>query len=163
MKTGVEVPSVYSFKKNKINKTNSNITLEFSLDINTNKLRRWPRKKLALETEKTLEDAKENYNGSVAFEIERKIMVPHAIEPITTSCESCDKYLADIQVLTSKIEMLNSENAELKNTNQKLKIINSDISMRIFSYENISKDEGKFKSFTGLKVGKLVWLSRSWG
>ena len=52
--------------------------------------------------------------------------------------------------------MLNSENAELKNTNQKLKIINSDISMRIFSYENISKDEGKFKSFTGLKVGKLV-------
>ena len=51
--------------------------------------------------------------------------------------------------------MLNSENAELKNTNQKLKI-NSDISMRIFSYENISKDEGKFKSFTGLKVGKLV-------
>ena len=83
-------------------------------------------------------------------------MVPHAIEPITTSCESCDKYLADIQVLTSKIEMLNSENAELKNTNQKLKIINSDISMRIFSYENISKDEGKFKSFTGLKVGKLV-------
>ena len=67
-------------------------------------------------------------------------MVPHAIEPSTTSCKSCDKYLADIQILTSKIEMLNSENAELKNINENLKIINSDISMRKFSYENISKN-----------------------
>ena len=127
-----------------------------SLDTNTNKLRRSPRKKLSLEIEKTLEDAKESYNSKVAFEIDqRKIMVPHAIEPSTTSCESCDKYLAGVQILISKIEMLNSENAELKNINENLKIINSDISMRIFSYENISKDEDKFKSFTGLKVCKF--------
>ena len=51
--------------------------------------------------------------------------------------------------------MLNSENTELKNINENLKIINSDVSMRIFSYENISKDEDKFKSFTGLEVCKF--------
>ena len=109
LKTGAEVPSVYSFKKqNKTKQTRrSPRRRRLSSDTNTNKLRRSPRKKLALETEKTLEDAKENYNGDVAFEIDqRKIMVPHAIEPSTTSCESCDKYLADIQILRSKIEML---------------------------------------------------------
>ena len=100
--------------------------------------------------------AKESYDGNVAFEIDqRKIMVPHPIEPSTTSCESCDKYVADVHILISKIEMLNSENAELRNINENLKIINSDISMRIFSYENISKDEDKFKSFTGLEVYKF--------
>ena len=51
--------------------------------------------------------------------------------------------------------MLNSENAELKNINENLKMINSDRSMRIFSYENISKDEDKFKSFTGVEVCKF--------
>ena len=57
-----------------------------SLNTNTNKLRRSPRKKLDLETEKTLEDAKGSYSGKVFFEIDqRKIMVPHAIEPSTTS------------------------------------------------------------------------------
>ena len=109
MKTGAEVPSVYSFKKqNKTKQTRrSPRKRRLSSNTNTNKLRRSPRKKLALETGKTLEDAKENYNGDVAFEIDqRKIMVPHAIEPSTTSCESCDKYLADIQILRSKIEML---------------------------------------------------------
>ena len=50
-----------------------------------------------------------------------------------------------IQILESKTETLNSENAELKNINQNLKILNSDISTRKFSYENISKDEDKFK------------------
>ena len=125
------------------------------LDTNTNNLRS-PRTKLSLETEKTLEDTKESYNGNVAFEIDQqKIMVPHAIEPSTASCESCDKYLADIQILISKIEMLNSENAERKNVNENSKIINSGISMRIFSYKNISKDEDKFKSFTGLEVCKF--------
>ena len=158
MKTGVEVPSIYSFKKqNKTKQTRrSPRKRRLSLDTNTNKLRRSPRKKLSLETEKTLEDAKESYNGSVAFEIDQqKIMVLHAIEPSTTSCESCDKYLSDIQILVSKIEMLNSENAELKNINENLKIINSDISLRMFSYENISKDEDKFKSFTRLEVYKF--------
>ena len=82
-------------------------------------------------------------------------MVPHAIEPSTTSCEILDKYLADIQILTSKIEMLNSKNAELKIINQNLKVISNDIYMRIISYENISKDEDKFKSFTGLEVYKF--------
>ena len=44
-----------------------------------------PGEKLALEAEKTLEDVKENYNGHVAFKIDQRIiMVPHAIEPITT-------------------------------------------------------------------------------
>ena len=117
-KTGMEAPSIYSFKKqNKTKKTRrSPRKRRLSSDTNTNKLRRSPGKKLALETEKTLEDAKENCNGSVAFEIDqRKIMVPYAIiESSTTSCESCDKYLADFQILISKIEMLNSENAELK-------------------------------------------------
>ena len=57
-----------------------------SSDTNTIKLRRSPRKKLALEIEKALEDAKKNYNGNVAFETDqRKIMVPNAIEPSTTS------------------------------------------------------------------------------
>lgn len=79
-------------------------------------------------------------------------MIPHAILPSTTSCESSDKYLAGIQVLISEIEMLNSENAELNNINQNSKIINGDISLMIFSFVNISKDECKFKSFSGLKV-----------
>ena len=159
LKTGVEVPSVYSFKRqNKTKQTRRSPQKRIlSSDTNTNTLRRSPRKNLAVQTEKTLEDAKENYIGIVAFEInQRKIMIPHAIEPSTTSCESCDKYLADIQILISKIEMLNSENAELKNINQNLKIINSDISMRIFSYENISKDEGNFKSFTGLEFANTI-------
>ena len=157
MKTGVEVPSVYSFKKqNKAKQSRrSPRKRRLSSDTNTNEVRRSPRKKLALETENTREDAKENYNGNVAFEIDQqKIMVPHAIEPSATSCESCGKYLPDIQILISKTEMLNSENAELKNINQNLKIINRDISMRITSYENISTDEDKFKSFTGLEVCK---------
>ena len=88
LKTGVEVPSIYSFKKqNKTKPTRrSPRKRRLSLDTNTNKLRRSPRKKLSLETEKTLEDAKESYNGSIAFEIDQqKIMVPHAIEPSTTS------------------------------------------------------------------------------
>ena len=76
-------------------------------------------------------------------------MFRHAIETSITSSENCDKYLAYIQILISKIEMLNSENAELKNINQNLKIINMDISMRIISCEIISKDENKFKSFLG--------------
>ena len=111
------------------------------------------RKKLALETEKRLGEPKKNYNSSVAFEIDQqKIKVLRAIEPSTTSCEICDQCLADIQILISKIEMLNSENAELNNINQNSKIINSDISLMIFSFANISKDECKFKSFSGLKV-----------
>ena len=86
-------------------------------------------------------------------------MVLHDIEPSTTSCGSCDKCLADIQILISKIEMLNFENAELKNINENLKIINSDLSvMRIFSYESTSKDEDKFKSFTGLEFCKFSIL-----
>ena len=110
------------------------------------------RKKLALETGKRLGEPKKNYNSSVAFEIDQqKIKVLRAIEPSTTSCEICDQCLADIQILISKIEMLNSENAELNNINQNSKIINSDISL-IFSFVNISKDECKFKSFSGLKV-----------
>ena len=86
MKTGVEVPSVYSLKKQKTKQTRrSPRKRRLSLDTNTNKLGRSPRKKLALETEKTVEDAKKSYNGNVAFEIDqRKIMVPHAIEPSTT-------------------------------------------------------------------------------
>ena len=80
-------------------------------------------------------------------------MVPHATKPSTTSCESCDKYLADIQILILKIEMLNSK--KLKNVNENLKIINSEISVRIFSYENISKDEDKFKSFAELEIFKF--------
>ena len=115
-----KVPSAYSFKKqNKPKQTRrSPWKRRLSSDTNTNKLSRSRIKKIALETEKTLGIAKENYNGNVAFEIEhRKIMVPHAIEPSTTSYESCNKYLADIQMLTSKLEMLNSENAELKNIN----------------------------------------------
>ena len=111
------------------------------------------RKKLALETEKRLGVPKKNYNSSVAFEIDQqKIKVLRAIEPSTTSCEICDQCLADIQILISKIEMLNSENAELNNINQNSKIINSYISLMIFSFVNISKDECKFKSFSGLKV-----------
>ena len=60
-----------------------------------------------------------------------------------------------IQILESKTETLNSENAELKNINQNLKILHSDISTRKFSYENISKDEDKFKYFTELEVCKF--------
>ena len=145
----MEGPSVYLFKKQSKTKQTrrSPRKRRLSLDTNTNKLRRSPRKKLALL---------ENYNGNVAFEIDqRKIMVPHAIEPSTTSCESCDEDLTDIQILISKIDMINSENAELKNVNENLKLINSDISMRTFSYENISKDEDKFKSFTGLEFCKF--------
>ena len=48
-------------------------------------------------------------------------MIPHAILPSTPLCESSDKYLAGIQVLISEIEMLNSENAEVKNKNQNQK------------------------------------------
>ena len=111
-----------------------------SSEKNTNKLIRSPRKKLALGC----------YSGNVAFEIDQqKIMFPHAIETSITSSESCDKYLAYIQILISKLEMLNSENAELKNINQNLKIINRDISTKIVSFEIISKDENKFKSFLG--------------
>ena len=117
LKTGVEVSNVYSFRKqNKTKQTQiSPRKITLSSDTNTNKLRRSTRKEFTLETEKALEDAKENYNSNVAFEIDqRKIMVPHAIETSTTSCESCDKYLPDIQILISKIEILNSKNAELK-------------------------------------------------
>ena len=117
LKTGVEVSNVYSFRKqNKTKQTQrSPRKITLSSDTNTNKLRRSTRKEFALETEKALEDAKENYNSNVAFEIyQRKIMVPHPIETSTTSCESCDKYLPDIQILISKIEILNSKNAELK-------------------------------------------------
>ena len=93
MKTGVEVPSVYSFKKQTKAKQfrRSPRKRRLSSDTDTNEVRRSPRKKLALETENTREDAKENHNDNVAFEIDQqKIMVPHAIKPSTTSYESCD-------------------------------------------------------------------------
>lgn len=48
-------------------------------------------------------------------------MIPHAILPSTTLCESSDKYLAGIHVLVSEIEMLSSENAEVKNKNDNQK------------------------------------------
>lgn len=82
----MEVPSVDLFKKqNKTKQTRRSPQKRWlSLDTNTNKLRRSPGEKFALEAGKTLEDAKENYNGHVAFKIgQRIIMIPHAIEPST--------------------------------------------------------------------------------
>ena len=82
----MEVPSVDLFKsKIKQNKLEDNLRKDDFLQIQIQINSMLPGEKLDLEAEKTLEDAKENYNGHVAFKIDQRIiMVPHAIEPITT-------------------------------------------------------------------------------
>ena len=126
---------------------------------NTSVLRRSPRKKLKLDTVNSLNNVEEN--ADITFETdEQKVMVPYAGEQALniTTCKNCDIYKSDIQILITKIEELTSQNTELIEINENLKIINNGLSMRIFSYENISKDDDQFRSFTGIEKCKYEVL-----
>ena len=141
LKTGFEVPSIYPFKKS------------FTTPLRT---RRSPRKRLPLDLEKL------NNQSSTNDEIDMVIDANNQGTPeeLNTSentclCQNCIELQIQINYLQSKIDNLISENIELKSENDNLKIINKDFSNRMFTYENLSKDEEKFRSATGIEVEKF--------
>ena len=141
LKTGFEVPSIYPFKKS------------FTTPP---RIRRLPRKRLPLDLEKL------NNQSSTNDEIDMVIDANNQGTPEelnasenTCLCQNCIELQIQINYLQSKIDNLISENIELKSENDNLKIINKDFSNRMFIYENLSKDEEKFKSATGIEVEKF--------
>ena len=70
-------------------------------------------------------------------------------------CQNCIELQTQINYLQSKIDNLISENIELKSENENLKFINKDFSNRMFTCENLSKDEEKFRSAAGIEVEKF--------
>ena len=93
--------------------------------------------------------------GKDAFKITKGTPEELNASENTCLCENCIELQIQINYLQSKIDNLISENIELKSENDNLKIINKDFSNRMFTYENLSKDEEKFRSATGIEVEKL--------
>lgn len=130
LKTGNEIPSVFSFKEDKQ-------TLK----------RKSPKKRLVLPP-----------NTDNESDIDMDIMPPFLDINQEDTCENCESYKFQITVLEKKLETSEQKAKELLEQNNNLEQKNNYLSNRLFTCNNYLKNGELFKSATGIEKEKFMIL-----
>ena len=138
LKTGNEVPSIYKFKQ-----------------TTSEKKRKSPHKRLIPTTTNSESDIvflPNIVDCDILPTDEEMSKTNEASRPV---CERCEQLQLENKALKLQLEQLDKEKNKILEENRNLQIFNQSLNEKLFTFDNISKDEENFKSFTGIEVDKF--------